>query len=148
MKCPHLDPRVVQRILDGQSFPVGGKASVHVSSCHKPPEARHLSPLVLLQQLADELLGQLAGVTEELLVKLVVYGGDVLQGVVFGLPQERRSPAQPGTRRTCQLVRTCRTRLMLVPETFPRKPEQDLSAAGSTLCGCESPQLESVGHFL
>lgn len=59
-----------------------------------------LSPLVLLQQLADELLGELAGVTEELLIKLVVYGGNVLQGVVLGLPQEGRSPAQSGTKHT------------------------------------------------
>lgn len=51
--------------------------------------------LVLLQQLADELLGQLAGVAEELLVKLVADGLDVLQGVLLGLAQERRSTAEP-----------------------------------------------------
>lgn len=96
---------MVQSILDGQSFPVRETTSLHVSSCHKPAFLPHLcprSPLVLLQQLADELLGELAGVTEELLIKLVVYGGDVLQGVAFGLPQEGRSPAQPGTKHTCQ----------------------------------------------
>lgn len=77
-----------------------------------------LSPLVLLQQLADEPLGQLAGVAEELLVKLVVYGGDVPQGVVFGLPQEGRGPAQPGSRRTLAFFRANR---LLV-----REPEQDV----------------------
>lgn len=30
--------------------------------------------LILLQQLADEFLGQLTGVTEELLIKLIIYG--------------------------------------------------------------------------
>lgn len=96
---------MVQSILDGQSFPVRETTSPHVSSCHQPAFLPHLcprSPLVLLQQLADELLGELAGVTEELLIKLVVYGGNVLQGVVFGLPQEGRSAAQPGTRQTGQ----------------------------------------------
>lgn len=76
-----------------------------------------LSPLVLLQQLADEPLGQLAGVAEELLVKLVVYGGDVPQGVVFGLPQEGRGPAQPGSRRTLAFFRADR---LLVPEHLSR----------------------------
>lgn len=99
----YLDPGVVQSVSDGQSLPVGETTSLHVSSCHEPaflPPLRPRSPLVLLQQLADELLGELAGVTEELLIKLVVYGGNVLQGVVFGLPQEGRSSAQPGTKHT------------------------------------------------
>lgn len=30
--------------------------------------------LILLQQLADEFLGQLAGVAEELLIELIIYG--------------------------------------------------------------------------
>lgn len=51
--------------------------------------------LVLLQQLADELLGELTGVTEELLVKVVADGLYVLQGVLLGLAQERRSTTEP-----------------------------------------------------
>ncbi len=54
--------------------------------------------LILLQQLADELLGQLTGVTEELLIKLIIYGWNVPQCVLFGLPQERWSTTQPGTK--------------------------------------------------
>lgn len=62
--------------------------------------ALQLLLLVPLQQLADELLGQLAGVAEELLIELITYGGDVPQGVLLGLSQERRSTTQPGTRNT------------------------------------------------
>lgn len=54
--------------------------------------------LILLQQLADEFLGQLTGVTEELLIKLVIYGWNVPQRVLFGFPQERRSPTQPAAK--------------------------------------------------
>lgn len=50
---------------------------------------------VLLQQLADELHGQLTGVAEELLVKVVADGLNVFQGVLLGLPQERRGTTEP-----------------------------------------------------
>lgn len=62
--------------------------------------ALQLLLLVLLQQLADELLGQLAGVAEELLIELVIHAGDVPQGVLLGLSQERRRAAQPGAGNT------------------------------------------------
>lgn len=50
---------------------------------------------VLLQQLANELFGQLAGVAEELVVKVVADGLDVFQGVLLGLAQKRRSTTEP-----------------------------------------------------
>lgn len=50
------------------------------------------SPALLLgvfdEQPADEVLGQLAGVAEVLLVKVVVHGRDVGQGLLLGLSQE------------------------------------------------------------
>lgn len=69
---------------------------------------------VLLQQLADEVLGQLTGVTEELLIKLIIYGWNVPQGVLFGFPQERWSTTQPGTRH--QRVRWCCSVCSTLPE--------------------------------
>lgn len=47
------------------------------------------SPPVLLQELPDETLGQLARVTEELLVEVVVHGRDVPESFLFGLAEER-----------------------------------------------------------
>lgn len=47
-----------------------------------------MSPPVLLQQLPDEALGQLARVAEELLVKVVVHGRDVSQRLLLGVAQE------------------------------------------------------------
>lgn len=52
------------------------------------------SPPVLLQELLDEALGQLACVTEELLVEVVVHGRDVPKSFLFGLAEERRGSAQ------------------------------------------------------
>lgn len=51
-------------------------------------------PPVLLQQLPDEALGQLAGVAEELLVKVIVHGRDVSQRLLLGIAEERRRSAQ------------------------------------------------------
>lgn len=51
-------------------------------------------PPVLLQQLPDEALGQLAGVAEELLVKVIVHGRDVSQRLLLGVAEERRRSAQ------------------------------------------------------
>lgn len=48
-----------------------------------------ISPPVLLQELPDEALGQLARVAEELLVKVVVHGRDVSQSLLLGVAQER-----------------------------------------------------------
>lgn len=47
------------------------------------------SPPVLLQELPDETLGQLACVAEELLVEVVVHGRDVPKSFLFGLAEER-----------------------------------------------------------
>lgn len=46
-------------------------------------------PPVLLQELPDEALGQLARVAEELLVKVVVHGRDVSQRLLLGVAEER-----------------------------------------------------------
>lgn len=54
-------------------------------------------PPVLLQELPDEALGQLARVAEELLVKLVVHGRDISQRLLLGVPEERRRSAQTET---------------------------------------------------
>lgn len=51
-------------------------------------------PPVLDQELPDEALGQLAGVTEELVVKVVVHGRDVAQRLLLGVAEERRRAAQ------------------------------------------------------
>lgn len=66
------------------------------SGLHKDTEEELCLHLILLQQLADEFLGRLAGVAEELLVELIVYRQNVPQGVPLGLTQERRSSTQPG----------------------------------------------------
>lgn len=50
---------------------------------------------VLDQQAADEVLGQLAGVAEIFLIKVVVDSRDVGQGLLLCLPQERGGSAQP-----------------------------------------------------
>lgn len=46
------------------------------------------------QQPADEVLGQLAGAAEVLLIEVVVHRRDVCQSLLFGLPQERGRPTQ------------------------------------------------------
>lgn len=56
-------------------------------------------PSVLHQELPDEALGQLAGVSEELLVEVVVHGRDVAQCLLLGVAEERRRAAQAGKER-------------------------------------------------
>lgn len=51
-------------------------------------------PPVLYQELSDEALGQLARVTEELLVEVVVHRRDVPQRLLLGVAEERRRTAQ------------------------------------------------------
>lgn len=67
----------------------GGRAT----SKYSPILGQYLPP-VLLQELPDEALGQLAGVAEELLVKVVVHGRDVSQRLLLGVSEERRRAAQ------------------------------------------------------
>lgn len=50
---------------------------------------------ILDQQATYEVLGQLAGVAEILLIKVVVDSWDVCQGLLLGLAQKRRRAAQP-----------------------------------------------------
>lgn len=59
-------------------------------------QGRFLPP-VLLQELPDEALGQLARVAEELLVKVVVHGRDVSESFLLGFAEERRRSAQTET---------------------------------------------------
>lgn len=51
-------------------------------------------PPVLYQELSDEALGQLARVTEELFVEVVVHRRDVPQRLLLGVSEERRRTAQ------------------------------------------------------
>lgn len=67
----------------------GGRAT----SKYSPILGQYLPP-VLLQELPDEALGQLAGVAEELLVKVVVHGRDVSQRLLLGVSEERGRTAQ------------------------------------------------------
>lgn len=60
-----------------------------------PPPAPQPSLGVLDQQPADEVLGQLAGAAEVLLIEVVVDGGDVGEGLLLRFPQEGGRPAQP-----------------------------------------------------
>lgn len=50
------------------------------------------------QQLADEVLGQLAGAAEVLLIKVIVHCRDVCQRLLLGLPQEWGCPTQAARR--------------------------------------------------
>lgn len=65
-----------------------------------PPPVPSARPALLLgvfdKQPADEVLGQLTGVAEILLVKVVVHGRDVGQGLLLRLAQERGGAAQTG----------------------------------------------------
>lgn len=54
---------------------------------------------VLDQQTAYEVFGQLAGVAEILLIKVVVDGWDVSQRLLLGLAKKRRCTTQPDTER-------------------------------------------------
>lgn len=63
--------------------------------------APQLSLGVLDEEAADEVLGQLAGVAEIFLVKVVVDGGNVGQGLLLRLPQERGGSAQPAAKAGC-----------------------------------------------
>lgn len=55
---------------------------------------------ILDQQASDEVLGQLTGVAEVLLVKVIVDSRDVGQSLLLGLPQERRGTTQPEDQQT------------------------------------------------
>lgn len=63
-------------------------------------------PSVLLQKLPDEALGHLAGVAEELLVKVVVHGRDVPQRLLLRVAKKRRRSAQAETATRTTLINT------------------------------------------
>lgn len=58
------------------------------------------------QQTAYEVLGQLTGAAEILLVKVIVDSGDVCQGLLLGFAQKRRSAAQPTGSQTQGFIKT------------------------------------------
>lgn len=54
---------------------------------------------ILYQQAPYEVFGQLTGIAEILLIKVVVDSRDVSQGLLLGLAQKRRSTTQPNADR-------------------------------------------------
>lgn len=74
----------VKNCEQGKTRLHGGRATTKY-----PKILGQILPPVLLQELPDEALGQLAGVAEELLVKVVVHGGDVSQRLLLGVSEER-----------------------------------------------------------
>lgn len=86
---PHTGERGTEQVGQGELSPLP----------EKPPALLPCPSLgVLDEQAADEVLGQLAGVAEIFLIKVIVDSRDVGQGLLLCLPQERGGSAQPEER--------------------------------------------------
>lgn len=102
---PKREPRLIPRYREGPARkdelwaprPFWGPSP---PPCQAAPAPRDPGRLlgVFDEQPADEVLGQLAGVAEVLLVEVIVHGRDVGQRLLLGLAQERGRAAQAGRR--------------------------------------------------